>query len=268
MLAEGQQRFAGIGDEAFVDVSDAWTSIKGDVLTTVNYYEYHAPRPQRVAARALAWRLMRNIPAGDTAVGPSRTAVPSAAPVSVAQALVERVRAEPFGDDNVAAAVGVHSRARASAPTRHRSRRARCARSRASSRRSGSCSIRRGLWHLRHRPGGGIAGEDLDPLVPEDPDLAPSSWIVGGYVAVGDTEGAAVARSLIGEQDWTQAESIVFPQLALALFTSDLARDRMAEAGIRSAAAPTGGRSWRSWAGCGPRRADPAAWHRTSSTAG
>jgi hypothetical protein len=93
---------------------------------------------------------------------------------------------------------------------------------------------------------GGILGEDLDALMPLDAELArvlpaesptiPASLVVAGYVSDVETEGARIARDLIGEQDWSESGAIVFPQLVLTLFTSDLARERMAEAGIARAA--------------------------------
>ena len=97
---------------------------------------------------------------------------------------------------------------------------------------------------------GGILGEDLDALMPVDAELAevlpaesptiPASLVVAGYVSDVETEGARIARDLIGEQDWSEPGPIVFPQLALTLFTSDLARDRMAEAGVARAAPGAG----------------------------
>jgi hypothetical protein len=77
---------------------------------------------------------------------------------------------------------------------------------------------------------GGIPGDEIDALVEIDETLAPPSYILAGYVVEAETEGAELARQLMGEQDWSEAPLLVFPQLVLVLFTADVVRERMAEA--------------------------------------
>ncbi len=76
----------------------------------------------------------------------------------------------------------------------------------------------------------GIEGDQLDELVDSDPDLATASYILAGYVAAGDTAGAALSRELMGDQDWAQAPTLLFPQLVLVLFTADVVHQRQLEA--------------------------------------
>jgi hypothetical protein len=82
---------------------------------------------------------------------------------------------------------------------------------------------------LEANAGGGIPGDEIDALVEIDETLAPPSYILAGYVAEAETDGAEFARQLMGEQDWSQAPLVVFPQLVLVLFTADVVRERMAE---------------------------------------
>jgi hypothetical protein len=91
---------------------------------------------------------------------------------------------------------------------------------------------------LEAHAGGGIEGAELDDLVDTEPDLAPPSYILAGYVAAVDTDGARAARALMGEQDWENAPHLVFPQLVLVLFTADVVRAQMADAAGMDAAGP------------------------------
>jgi hypothetical protein len=88
---------------------------------------------------------------------------------------------------------------------------------------------------LEAHAGGGIEGAELDALFDVPSDLAAPSYVLAGYVAAVDTPGAALSRSLMGVEDWTAedwraAPSVVFPKLVLMLFTSDVARERQADA--------------------------------------
>ena len=78
--------------------------------------------------------------------------------------------------------------------------------------------------------GSGYAGPDLDALIPAKPDLAGGAEVVAGYVSAVDTEGARVARLLVGEEGLTDPARLVVPQLVLVLLVSDVARDTQAAA--------------------------------------
>jgi hypothetical protein len=76
----------------------------------------------------------------------------------------------------------------------------------------------------------GLLGSVLDAAHPA-PAGAPSySYLLAAWVSKGTSAGATEVRSLMGPQTWGQAPSIVFPVLALPLFTADVVR----AAGARS----------------------------------
>lgn len=222
---------AGIGDGAYVDGIGSWTAVTGDMLVILSYVAFAAPRSPDIVGRALIWRIMRDLSAG-TAAGPGSSEPPGASqPMSAAMELVWRLRAPEFGDDAIDAAIGILARSGigtyespgavapilpiegAESPVRLLRDQVRA-------------------MALEAWGSGGILGADLDELVPAEPDLVPASWLVAGYVEDGDTRGAEVARLLVGRQDWGRSEWVVFPQLALILFTSDMALDAMAQAGV------------------------------------
>jgi len=238
LSAEGQTLVAGIGDAAYGD-GVSWTAVKGDTFVLLTYIAFGAPRPEGLAARALIWRIMRDLPDSTAVAAPS--AGPTTPPITAERALVERIRAPEFGEDVIDAAIellarsgiGTYESPNALAPMVPV---------------EGIESPVRLLWDqvramaLEAWVSGGIQGEDLDALMPVDAELAeslpaesptiPASLVVAGYVSDVETEGARVARDLMGEQDWSEPGAIVFPQLVLTLFTSDLARERMQEAGV------------------------------------
>lgn len=221
-------RIGGLGDDA-TEMFGAFSAIKGDVYVSLQYVAFGGPpRPPELSGRALTWLIMKRLPEG-SATEPSPA--PSAVAMTAAQELVGRVRAEPFGEANIDAAIellarsgiGTYADPGAVAPMRPVD--------------GVESPLRLLLDQVRAMAieawaSGGIVGSDLDALVPAEPDLAPPSWVLAGYVSEVETEGAEVARALMGEPDWSRPEEAVFPQLALALFTSDLARERMAEAGV------------------------------------
>lgn len=222
-------RIAGLGDEA-AELLGAYSAVKGDVYVSLQYLAFgFPPMPSSLSARALTWLVMKRLPEGD-----GTTDGPASSGLTPAQELVARIRAEPFGDANVDAAIELLARSgigtwedpSAAGPIRPV---------------DGAGSPVRLLrdqvraMALEAWAAGGILGADLDELVDADPDLAPASWVLAGYAADVDTEGAQVARALMGEPDWGRPDQVVFPQLVLALFTSDVARERMAEAGVASA---------------------------------
>jgi hypothetical protein len=116
------------------------------------------------------------------------TPEPSASPVTAVRALVERLDAEPFGDDNIDAAIDLLARSGIGtyeAPTAAEPMIA-----------VHGVPSPMALLHGQVRAialeawaGGGIPGEELDPLVATAPDLVPASYVLAGYVAAVDTEG-------------------------------------------------------------------------------
>jgi len=87
--------------------------------------------------------------------------------------------------------------------------------------------------------GGGMLGTDIDALarssgLPEDP--LPFSFVIAGWLTADDSSAAKEAKALIGEQDWTRASDVVFPDVVILLFMSDFASQMAADAG--SAAGP------------------------------
>ncbi|MEZ4595940.1 MAG: hypothetical protein R3C32_03320 [Chloroflexota bacterium] len=218
----------GLGDDA-AEMFGSLVSVKADVYVSLQYIAFGGPpRPPELSARALTWLIMQRLPGAGVAALPSTE--PSDAPQIAARDLVGRVRAEPLGEDNIDAAMELLARsgiatfdgpsavtplvpiAGPESPVRllHDQVRA---------------------MALEAWANGGIPGSDLDELVPPEPGLAPPSWVIAGYVANVETEGAEVARALVGEPDWDHPEAVRYPQLVLTLFTSDLARERMVEAG-------------------------------------
>lgn len=95
---------------------------------------------------------------------------------------------------------------------------------------------------LEANVGGGIEGSELDALVETEPDLAPTSFVLAGYIAAAETDGSRAAARLMGvedwdAEDWRDAPSVVFPQIVLVMFTADVTRERMSEAGAPPAVA-------------------------------
>ncbi len=85
--------------------------------------------------------------------------------------------------------------------------------------------------------GGGVTGAQLDDLVPMPEGAPPFSYLVAGWVSGYDSPEAAQALALLGgagAHDWTHPDLIMFPNLALLLFVSDIARESAAEAGTAS----------------------------------
>ncbi len=239
LAAEDQPIVAGIGDAAIADGSGSWTAVKGDTLVLLTYIGFGGAHSERVAARALIWRIMRDLPKATTAVGPSPAPVASMAPMTAARALVGRLRAPDFGEDALDATIEILARSGVGTyaspddvapvmPVEGVESPVRLLRE----------QVR--AMALEAWGSGGLLGADLDPLAEDAPDLVPASWVVAAYVVGGDTEGAEVARSLMGDPDVSRASSVVVPQLVLTLFVSDLARERMLEAGVATAAAGAG----------------------------
>ena len=72
--------------------------------------------------------------------------------------------------------------------------------------------------------GQGTLGSDLDNLLVTADGLPPPSYLLAGYVSAAGTPGAALARRVMGNQDWVHAPSVTYPSLVLTLFAADAAR--------------------------------------------
>lgn len=226
------QRVAGIGDDAFIGLAGDWLAMKGDTLISVQYVGFGgAPRPNSLTARSLAWLVMQRLEGRTTASLPTPSPLPSAVPAPETRLLVEAVRAEPFGQTNIDAVIEILARSGigtyASADAQEPIQPVEVIPSPMTLLVEQVRAMALEAW-----AGSGLLGRDLDPLVPAEPDLATPSLIVAGYVAAVDTDGAQVARELMGEQDWAAAADLVFPQLVLTLFTSDIARERVATTAV------------------------------------
>lgn len=68
--------------------------------------------------------------------------------------------------------------------------------------------------------GSGYLGVQLDELV-GSPGGMPFSYLLAGWLVSAPTPTAEQARSLIGDQPWEQAPSIVFPTAVIVLFVAD-----------------------------------------------
>jgi hypothetical protein len=89
------------------------------------------------------------------------------------------------------------------------------------------------------RSGGGVTGAELDDLVVMPRRAPPFSYLVAAWVSGYDSAEATQARRVMGggdAHDWTHPADIVFPNLVLVLFVSDIGRD-----GAADGAPPTGG---------------------------
>jgi len=76
----------------------------------------------------------------------------------------------------------------------------------------------------------GIPGAALDATVPVGKGAPPFSYLLAAWASTGTSEGAAAVRAVMGPQNWRQAPTLVFPSVALALFTADV----MAAAGAQA----------------------------------
>jgi hypothetical protein len=85
--------------------------------------------------------------------------------------------------------------------------------------------------------GGGVTGSELDQLVAMPDGAPPFSYLVAGWVTGYDSPEAAQALTLLGgsdAHDWTHTAAIMFPNLVVVLFVSNLARESAAEAATAS----------------------------------
>ncbi len=101
--------------------------------------------------------------------------------------------------------------------------------------------VRLTRWQVRNLAveaanGGGIAGATLAAAAPMPDGMPAMPYLVAAWAKVYDSAGARFARELMGEQDWPDADRILFPNLVLTLFLAD------ATAGVQlpeSSAAPS-----------------------------
>ncbi len=85
--------------------------------------------------------------------------------------------------------------------------------------------------------GGGVTGGQLDDLVPMPEGAPPFSYLVAGWVSGYDSPEASQALALLGgadAHDWTHPAAIMFPNLVMVLFVSNIAREAGTEAGTAS----------------------------------
>ncbi len=71
--------------------------------------------------------------------------------------------------------------------------------------------------------GDGISGAALDAGVPVGKGEPPLSYLLAAWASTGVSPGAATVRALMGPENWDQAPDLVFPTIALPLFTADIA---------------------------------------------
>ncbi|MFN8520700.1 MAG: hypothetical protein U0667_15195 [Chloroflexota bacterium] len=219
---------SGIGDRSVQStIVPAWSAVRGDVYARVSVVAVTGSpqRPPEDMARLLLFRVMARLRV--TATGPDASAGPSPRPRTAARGLVERLRAPDFGADQVAAATEILARSGVATYERPDSVDPVLPVTDPASPLVLLADQVRAMA-LEAWAGGGFSGADLDALAPSPaPDLASGAEIVAGYVGGVDTEGAQVARALVGDIDPTHPQLAVFPQLVLMLMVSDVARDQL-----------------------------------------
>ncbi len=72
--------------------------------------------------------------------------------------------------------------------------------------------------------GQGVLGADLDALVVLPAGMPTASYFLAGYVSGAGTPGAALAHKIMGDQDFRNAPTLVYPSVILALFAADAGR--------------------------------------------
>ncbi len=88
--------------------------------------------------------------------------------------------------------------------------------------------------------GGGWTGAELDGFTEVPIEGPPLSFMLAGWARDYTGAGAQAARSLMGEQDWTVPDAIVWPEAVLSLLLADVtADDAGADAAAPAALGPT-----------------------------
>jgi hypothetical protein len=69
---------------------------------------------------------------------------------------------------------------------------------------------------------GGISGATLDATASLPANYPPFAYLLAAWIKDAKTPGAIQMRKVMGAQNWTDAPTIVFPTIALPLFTADV----------------------------------------------
>ena len=69
--------------------------------------------------------------------------------------------------------------------------------------------------------GGGVPGDALAATAPVPQGAPPVPYLVAAWITTYDSPSARFARELMGEQDWRNADTVLFPNLVLTLFLAD-----------------------------------------------
>jgi hypothetical protein len=75
---------------------------------------------------------------------------------------------------------------------------------------------------LQVRDGGGIRGSSLDTSWATTTGVTPFSYLLAAWVSSGTSPGARAMRTLMGAQVWSDAPTLLYPTIALPLFTADV----------------------------------------------
>ena len=67
----------------------------------------------------------------------------------------------------------------------------------------------------------GISGSALNAMTPVTKGEPPFSYLLAAWVSTGTSSGAAAVRAVMGTQSWAQAPALVYPAIALPLFTAN-----------------------------------------------
>ena len=67
---------------------------------------------------------------------------------------------------------------------------------------------------LEAADGQGLLGSTIDQLIGADPGMPPPSFLVAGWITGSQSPAALYAHSLMGDQTWRNAPTIVFPTLS------------------------------------------------------
>lgn len=89
--------------------------------------------------------------------------------------------------------------------------------------------------------GGGLAGFDLDELVPMPEGAVPFSFLIAAWLSETVTSRAEVARAWMPQTaDWSRAQSLWYPRAALLLFVADAMEASISDFGDARASASAG----------------------------
>ncbi len=86
----------------------------------------------------------------------------------------------------------------------------------------------------------GLLGSIVDQTIGTEPGMPPPSFLIAGWITGSSSPAATYAHTVIGEQDWHKAPSIVFPIVVLALYAADAAQFADTLTGTETAPPVTG----------------------------